>query len=101
MSNINRGAVPIALGIAKSIAIKDACDHFGTLFGANLNRKDTMEFTPDDTLNTHEVKHAQLVELFESKKSTLEPGMIENCNRIINNKETASYTKLLNILKQL
>lgn len=44
ISNINTGAVPMATGIAKTVAIKDACDHFGTLFGANLNRKDTQEF---------------------------------------------------------
>jgi len=44
LSNINIGAVPMATGIAKSVAIKDACDHFGTLFGANLNRKDVQNF---------------------------------------------------------
>lgn len=51
MSNINRGAISMALPIAKSMAIKDACDHFGTLFGADLNRKDTMSFTPDTKLS--------------------------------------------------
>ena len=50
MSNVNKGAVMMALPIAKSIAIKDACDHFGDLFGANLNRKDAMQFTGDATL---------------------------------------------------
>jgi hypothetical protein len=47
MSNINRGAVTIALPIAKSFAIKDACDHFGDLFGASLNRKDSIQYTGD------------------------------------------------------
>jgi hypothetical protein len=47
MSNVNKGAVMMALPIAKTVAIKDACDHFGELFGCNLNRKDTLSFKPD------------------------------------------------------
>lgn len=50
MSNVNKGAVMMALPIAKSVAIKDACDHFGVLFGCNLNRKDTLNFTPDQQI---------------------------------------------------
>lgn len=45
--NINNGALSMAFPIAKTIAVKDAADHFGSLFGANLNRKDVIEFTPD------------------------------------------------------
>lgn len=37
----------MAFPIAKTLAVKDAADHFGTLFGANLNRKDVIQFTPD------------------------------------------------------
>ncbi len=52
LSNINKGAVIMALPIAKTTAIKDACDMFGSLFGANLNRRDVVEFKPDaETLN--------------------------------------------------
>lgn len=47
MSNVNKGAVMMALPIAKTVAIKDACDHFGEIFGCNLNRKDTLSFSPD------------------------------------------------------
>jgi hypothetical protein len=36
----------MALPMAKSYAIKDACDHFGKLFGRDLNRK-TMGFEVD------------------------------------------------------
>lgn len=50
--NINNGALQMAFPIAKTVAIKDACDMFGTLFGANLNRRDAVEFKPDaETLN--------------------------------------------------
>jgi len=45
--NINHGAVSMAFPIAKTLAIKDACDLIGNIFGANLNRRDALEFTPD------------------------------------------------------
>jgi len=48
--NINNGAISMAFPIAKTVAIKDACDHFGNIFGANLNRKDTVNFTPDQEI---------------------------------------------------
>lgn len=50
MSNINRGAITMALPIAKSLAVKDACDHFGKVFGSDLNRKDTVSYIADEKL---------------------------------------------------
>jgi len=50
LANINNGAVSMAFPIAKSLAIKDACDMFGSLFGANLNRRDIISFTPDEKI---------------------------------------------------
>lgn len=50
LANINNGALSMAFPIAKTVAIKDACDHFGTLFGADLNRKDTIAYTLDEKL---------------------------------------------------
>lgn len=44
-SNVNKSAVEMATPIAKSMAIKDACDHLGKLFGRDLNRKDTVNFS--------------------------------------------------------
>jgi hypothetical protein len=41
-SNINPGAIAMALPIAKSVAVKDACDHLGRVFGSSLNRKDSL-----------------------------------------------------------
>lgn len=40
LTQINYGAVQMALPAAKSYAIKDAADHIGKLFGKDLNRKD-------------------------------------------------------------
>lgn len=50
LATITHGALAMAFPIAKTVAIKDACDHFGDLFGANLNRKDTIPFTLDEKL---------------------------------------------------
>lgn len=43
-TSFSKGAVAMATGIAKSIAIKDACHHFGKLFGSDLNRKDEVDY---------------------------------------------------------
>ena len=51
LSAINKGAVMMALPMAKSYAIKDAAEHLGKLFGRDLNRKETMAYTTDANLN--------------------------------------------------
>lgn len=50
LESINKGALSMAFPIAKSFAVKDACDHFGDIFGANLNRKDTLDFYVDQKI---------------------------------------------------
>ena len=50
LANINNGALSMAFPIAKTIAVKDACDHFGKLFGSDLNRKDLISYELDLTL---------------------------------------------------
>jgi hypothetical protein len=47
LANINNGAISMAFPISKTLAIKDACELIGNIFGANLNRKDTLQFSPD------------------------------------------------------
>src|SRR6478736_6882054 len=44
LANINNGALSMAFPLAKTIAIKDAADLLGDIFGANLNRKDVLAF---------------------------------------------------------
>jgi hypothetical protein len=98
LANINNGALSMAYPIAKTLAIKDACDHFGKLFGCDLNRKDTMAFTvdqnPDNLLN-------ELIELFEQEKDDLHYDVSNNIKRIIDNKEVKSYQKTIKYLKEL
>ena len=100
MSNINRGAVTMALPIAKSVAIKDAADHLGKLFGSHLNRKDTLNYTTDKGLNKDEML-TELKELYELKKDSISPEEQINFERIISCKETKSYKKAINELAKL
>lgn len=92
-SNINLGAVPMALGIAKSVAVKDACDHIGNIFGANLNRKDSLPVSPDQTLtNVVNIKeHERMLKLIDAAKTrdvldTLRPHLTEALNPIFEEK---------------
>ena len=71
MSNVNRGAVEMALPIAKTIAIKDACDHFGKLFGSDLNRKQQMTYQEDTKLQPIEIDS----EIFRKMKDAVKSGM--------------------------
>ena len=57
LANINNGALSMAFPIAKTVAVKDACDHFGKLFGSDLNRKDVIEYQPDLTLIKMDENH--------------------------------------------
>lgn len=51
-SNVNKGAVTMALPIAKTFAIKDACELIGGVFGGNLNRKDVAPYEMDKKLSS-------------------------------------------------
>lgn len=74
--NINNGALSMAFPIAKTIAIKDACDHLGNIFGANTNRKDTLPMSTDDKLASvvHTAEEKRVSKLIEKAKdrATLE-----------------------------
>lgn len=60
LANINNGAISMAFPIAKSLAVKDATDHIGKLFGRDLNRKDVIPYNPDEKL--HNVKREKEIE---------------------------------------
>lgn len=98
MANINNGAVSMAFPLAKTLAVKDACDHFGNLFGANLNRRDVVPFTPD--ANLQPVTRERLIEAWENgaNRKKLSPDEIIQAERIIHNEEANSYKKLFDAL---
>jgi hypothetical protein len=75
LQNINNGALSMAFPMAKTIAIKDACDHFGNLFGADLNRKDVIAYDLDLTLIDMDKDHPnwiKVVDAVKNKTATLE-----------------------------
>lgn len=95
--NITQGAISIAFPKAKTSAIKDACHHFGRVFGSDLNRS-----SEDDLYKMPEViNYDELVELWELKKDHLDAKLYKNGERIINEKEVASYKKLHKYLSEL
>lgn len=69
MININNGAISMAFPMAKTIAIKDACDHFGNLFGADLNRKDIITYDVDLTLQPLTPEHPNWQKAKDALKS--------------------------------
>lgn len=69
LANINNGALAMAYPMAKTIAIKDACDHFGRLFGSDLNRKDVIDYMPDVTLQVMDNNHPNWSKVVEAVKS--------------------------------
>lgn len=100
LANINPGALSMAFPIAKTLAVKDACDHFGKIFGCDLNRKDTIQFQADQKLDK-ESQLEQLKELYDLKKELIAPDEQINFERIIRDKESRSYNKAINHLKTL
>ena len=50
LANINSGALSMAFPIAKTLAIKDACQLIGNIFGANVDRKETIIFEADQQM---------------------------------------------------
>ncbi len=53
---IKSNAIMLALPSAKSYAIKDAVEHIGKIFGRDLNRKDTIAFTPSYNIEDEKAK---------------------------------------------
>jgi hypothetical protein len=65
----------MAFPMAKTIAIKDACDSFGRIFGSDLNRKDIMNYDLDLTLITLDESHPnwnKVIEAIKSKQYSVE-----------------------------
>ena len=74
LNNINNGAISMAFPMAKTLALKDACDNFGKLFGSDLSRPDII-YTPDLTLIPMDKQHpnwSKVVEAVKNGNATLE-----------------------------
>lgn len=99
MMNINNGAISMAYPLAKTLAVKDACDHFGKLFGSDLNRKDTLSAAMDKKPMTDDEKHAKIKELSEIEGLMITEDDRLNIERILDQKEVLSYDKAIKDLK--
>ena len=92
LANINNGALSMAFPLAKTLAIKDACDHFGKLFGSDLNRKDEIGYSFDVTLIDFDENHPNFekaVKAIKEGKATIEQlknkyNITEEVEKIIN-----------------
>jgi len=67
LDSVNKGAIDMAYPLAKSRAIKDACDHFGALFGANLSRKNAAIFEGDDSIQNDTLKDPMPLEYAQAR----------------------------------
>ena len=101
LNNINNGALSMAYPIAKTIAIKDACDHFGKLFGCDLNRKDTLSFSIDSSLQP--VDYDILKALYDDLETDLliTPEIEIVALEILKTKDESRYKKFYNSLLKL
>jgi len=91
-------SVAASLPNAKSNAIKDACDHFGILFGSDLNRVDSFANNPKIS---NEKKLSELKKLYEEKKPKIDFDSQLHIERIIEDKETIDYQKIIDELKSI
>lgn len=101
MTQVKSGAVMMATPLAKTLAIKDACDMFGTLFGANLNRRGVITATLDAKILDDEEKLSKIKSLYHDVGEQLSPDDDVQINRIINTEDSANYEKAIKMLSQL
>ena len=97
LNNINNGALSMAYPLAKTLAIKDAADMFGKLFGSDLNRRDTLPASMDKPILTQEEKEAKIQEILDTKDIEHENRL--SIERILEEKETLSYDKIIKRFK--
>ena len=90
--------VQIATPAAETYAIKDAAEKFGKVFGRDLGRRDTMDYTSLLTKSKSSATFEDVQMLYDMKKGVLSKDEIEFSERIIKNKEEKSYNNLRQLL---
>ena len=100
LSAIKSNAIMLGLPAAESYAVKDAAEKIGQVFGGNLNRKDTLNFTPSysshvfqtdadyreqvDKLKTPEQIQTWLNKMPIEEKRLVEPIAFEKLMELLN-----------------
>ena len=77
-SNVKFSAVQMALPMAKSLAIKDACDHIGRLFGSDVSRDTKNEMSYENYI----VPIESIQDINNRKERERVALHIQNCNDI-------------------
>ena len=90
----------MAFPLAKTLAIKDACDMFGKLFGADLNRRDTLGAMMDSPKKTPQEKHKEIELLLQLDGLIITEDDRINICRILDQKEALRYDMCLKILNK-
>ena len=83
----------------KAECVKNAAQSLGKLFGRDINRKKADQF--NGLIKKEITPYEELKQIFEEKKNLLDEETYINGNRILDNKETASYNKLYKYLQAL
>jgi len=99
LNNINNGAVSMAYPHAKTLAIKDACDMFGKLFGADINRRDTVGVQQDKTLLSVGDKKDLIMSLLTEYEDYIDSRTYERLSNVISQEMTAEYNKAIKYLQ--
>lgn len=90
--------VMISAPAAESYAFKDAAEKFGKLFGKDLVRDETIDYT-SLLKREEEITVEDLRALFEAKRHVLTADEIKNYERILKNNERASFKRMQKELK--
>lgn len=90
-----------AVPLAKTFAVKDACDHIGNIFGANLNRLDVITYKKDDSMDKLMASRMEIEKLYSKHYNKLKEDDRNHIERILNNREHLSYSKVLNKLNNM
>ena len=97
LSAIKSNAIQIGAPAAESYALKNAAEKFGDIFGGNIYDVDGTAYAPvfgEDVRTAENATIDDIKALYDDKRSLLTPDEIANADRIINNQETKSYSKL-------
>jgi hypothetical protein len=104
-STMKSNALELGVGNAYSTAIKNAAKKLGDMFGSSLNRDeeliDNLNVFSEKVTNKPAYQLKEIKILFAEKEKRINPNEIINLNRIINNEEKLSYSKVIKYLKSV
>lgn len=98
---LKNASVQMAAPASESYAIKDAAEKIGRLFGADINRAEQISMEGFSKQNDPDAQLAEIMALLAEKETLLTPENLKGIQKIIADKDTAQYKKVLKHLKTL